>query len=215
MHWLQTGCSISYICIGFQSTMDTKLYPLEICKIVSGMLYVIDQSGEEFLGKHAIFKTLYLADKMKLAATGYPIWGSHHVKMEYGPVNSAARDIFEHEYKRGEESLVRFNGRNLLDVFEIQNETKSYKVKGKIAYDLKYLTKKDLQYLNMAIEEMRRIGFGDVAFARRAHESHDEAWEKATLGQRMSIRDILKAGGGSEDLAMAYDELQAELEGLL
>lgn len=194
--------------------MDAKLYPLEISKMVAGILYVIENSGQEFLDKHSIFKVIYLADKMRLAETGVTVFPSHHVKMTYGPVNSLAKDLLDLEIRKGESSLFRYEGLPVGRVFLTTNATgdENFNVKALVPASKKFFTRKDVDYLDRAITEIRAIGFGKNSFSQRTDHSHDEAWHQAEMNQRIQNREIMKAGGASLEFVTAFVEHEASLE---
>ena len=137
---------------------------------------------------HKIFKILYFADQKHLANYGRTITGDKYIAMQKGPVPSRVYDIFK--IIKGE--YIFENKNNLSKFFKIEN---GYIVKPLAKPDLDLFSESDIECLNESIKENEGLDFGELK-----DKSHDLAWDQADKNDLISIFDIAKAGGASEEI---------------
>ena len=178
-------------------------------KIIAAIIYIVQKlGGTKPIDHHTIFKTMYLADKRRLAAWGTPIFNEEYIKMEWGPVPSTARDIF----KKGAsgETSATYKDLGLADVFNFHGESE---ISAKIGTDLKYLAPVDILYLDESIEEIRGFGMGKEGFAKRSSITHDSAWLGSEMNRPIPRKTILLASGNLQAL-QSFEEHE-ELEEMI
>lgn len=155
-------------------------------KALNAALYVA--SHFEKVGFHKIFKILYFADQKHIANYGRTITEDKYIAMQKGPVPSRVYDIFK--IIKGESILE--DKYNFSKYLKIEN---GYIVKPRIKPDLDLFSDSDIECLNDSIKENGELKFGELK-----DKSHDSAWNQADKNDRISIFDIAKAGGASEEM---------------
>ena len=165
---------------------------------LNAVLYIIQQMGGK-VDMHKIFKTLFFADQAHLSKYGRTITGDVYIAMNYGPVPSKTDDIFK--AIRGDSFFAP--GEELSGYFHFINR---YFVKNDKKADLDYLSKSDVQCLDISIKMCK-----DKSFDELTRMSHGLAWQSTARDQQMSYADILREEGDSEGY-INYISNKLELE---
>lgn len=156
---------------------------------LESVLYVAEHIGGR-KDMHKIFKTLYFADREHLSRYGRSITGDSYIAMEYGPVPSFINDIFK--AVRGNSF---FSGRSddLQGYFHFVN---NYVIEPDRKPDMDYLSDTDVECLDFAISKCKGKSFKELT-----KMSHDLAWSNTQKDRKMSVKDILRENGDTEEYA--------------
>lgn len=156
---------------------------------LEAVLYVAEHIDDR-KDMHKIFKTLYFADREHLSRYGRSITGDYYIAMSYGPVPSFIDDIFK--AVRGNSF---FSGRSddLKGYFHFIN---NYVIEPDREPDMDYLSETDVECLDYAISICKGKSFGELT-----EMSHDLAWTRTKKDRRMSVKDILRENGDTEEYA--------------
>lgn len=169
---------------------------------LQSVLYVLERMGGK-CDMHKVCKVLYFADQHHLSKYGRSITGDDYIAMNYGPVPSRIDDILkavrgdsyfsDTEYADSLKSCLRFFNR-----FYIQALTSP---------NMDYLSDSDVECLDWSIALCRDKSFGELT-----EFSHGPAWQNTSRDRRMSVKDILREAGDSEEYVQYIDmKLKAEL----
>lgn len=156
---------------------------------LEAVLYIAQNLGER-KDMHKIFKTLYFADSDHLSRYGRSITGDNYIAMSYGPVPSKIDDIFK--AVRGDSFFSDCAG-SLKTYFHFVNK---FVIEPNKKADMDYLSETDVECLNRAILKCK-----DKTFNELVDMSHDMAWNNTRKDREMSVKDILRENGESEEYA--------------
>lgn len=154
---------------------------------------------EGTLDYYKIFKILYFADLNHIAKYGSPIFGDRYIAMKDGPVPSHIYDEFK-SLRYNSETLSRFN-----DNFKVNG----YYVSQIKPVDLDLLSKSEIDALINSIQDNKHLSYGTLT-----KKAHGLAWESADRDNDISIFDMAKEAGASEDL-LKYINHQIEIESVV
>ena len=110
--------------------------------------------------------------------------------MSYGPVPSKIDDIFK--AVRGDSFFSDCAG-SLKTYFHFVNK---FVIEPNRKADMHYLSETDIECLNRAILKCK-----DKTFNELVDMSHDMAWNNTRKNREMSVKDILRENGESEEYA--------------
>lgn len=154
---------------------------------MEAVLYVAQNIGQR-KDMHKIFKTLYFADREHLSRYGRSITGDIYIAMSYGPVPSKIDDIFK--AVRGD-SYFSDRADDLKEYFHFVNK---YVIEANRKANLDYLSETDLECLDLSIEKCKGKSFEELT-----NMSHDLAWTNTKKDREMSVKDILRENGDTEE----------------
>lgn len=139
---------------------------------------------------HKLCKILYFADQRHLSTYGRSITGDQYIAMQYGPVPSCVDDILK--AVRGD-SFFSANEqiKTLKKSLSFENR---YVIVGTSTPDMDVLSESDVECLDFAIEICK-----DKNFDQLTSFSHGLAWSNTCPDRRMSVKDILREAGDSEE----------------
>lgn len=166
-------------------------FPIRPEKIVETMLYLTHKGIE--LSQYKTVKLLYLADREHFRRFGRPISFDRYVAMDYGPVASVARKIFQGESVRGI---------NLGDLpFEINKIGKYFFIENpKKDIQRSLFSKSDLLVLDEIVEQYGRSEFGELYKLTHKHFAYTRAWDnRNTNADPMFFEDFLDETADKED----------------
>ena len=186
-HDLYYLCVMNNIC---NFSKDTTL---------SAVLYIVENYGGTS-DMHKIFKTLYFADKEHLARFGRSITRDSYIAMNYGPVPSKTDDIFK--AVRGD-SFFSDSAEDLKKYFSFVNK---YTIKALQKPNMDYLSQSDVECLDNAIRLCKPLNFGQLTDL-----SHGLAWQNTQADRTISVKDILREAGETEEYA-EYISREIQLE---
>ena len=166
-------------------------------KAMEAVLYVAQNIGSR-KDMHKIFKTLYFADREHLSRYGRSITGDRYIAMSYGPVPSNINDIFK--AVRGD-SFFSDKAEELKDYFHFINK---FIIETKRKADMDCLSESDVECLDFAIKICKGKTFSELT-----NMSHDIAWTNTQKDREMSVKDILRENGNTEEYA---DYIACKLE---
>lgn len=145
---------------------------------------------------HKICKILYFADQMHLSRYSRSITGDDYIRMQYGPVPSKVDDIFK--AVRGDSFFSDSEASNELEkYFTFQNR---YIIRQLAKVDMDYLSESDVECLDESIEMCK-----DKSFGALTEFSHGLAWQSTSPDRKMSVKDILREAGDSEEYVEYID----------
>lgn len=156
---------------------------------VEAILYVAGRIGER-KDMHKIFKTLYFADREHLSRYGRSITGDVYIAMSYGPVPSKIDDIFK--AVRGDSFFSGYAG-------EFKNDFKfvnKFVIEPLRDADMDFLSETDVECLDYGIDKCKGKSFSELV-----EMSHDLAWNNTRKDREMSVKDILRENGETEEYA--------------
>lgn len=156
-------------------------------RALQSVLYIIEAMGGR-CDMHKIFKTLYFADRMHISEYGRSITSDRYIAMQFGPVPSKTDDIFK--AVRGD-SFFSDKADDLKTYFRFVNK---YIVEGCVAPDVDYLSESDVECLDKAILLCKNLNFGQLT-----ELSHGLAWQSTSRDREMSVKDILREAGDTEE----------------
>lgn len=156
---------------------------------MEAVLYIA-QNIERRRDMHKIFKTLYFADREHLSRYGRSITGDSYIAMSYGPVPSKIDDIFK--AIRGDSFFATYAD-DLKEYFHFVNK---YVIEPNRNADMDFLSETDVECLNFAIAKCK-----DKTFEELVKMSHDMAWNNTRKDREMSVKDILRENGDTEEYA--------------
>lgn len=165
---------------------------------INALLYIIEQMGGK-VDMHKAFKTLYFADRAHLSKYGRSITGDDYIAMKYGPVPSQADDMLK--AVRG--SSYFSNSAQAKELLKYFSFVDGYVFKANCACDKDYLSESDLECLNEAIAITK-----DKSFRQLVNLSHSLAWNSTDENCQISVADILRENGESEDYVKYITEKQ-------
>lgn len=177
----------------FTMSNNIKLFRKE--PTMNAVLYIISKMGGK-VDMHKIFKTLYFADMMHLSKYGRSVTGDVYIAMEYGPVPSKTDDIFK--AVRGDSY---FPAGELAEYFHFVNK---YVVANSRECDLDWLSESDIECLDAAIEKCKGKSFDEIT-----NMSHGLAWQNTARNREISVKDMLRENGETEEYV---DYIAHELE---
>lgn len=162
---------------------------------MQAILYILTKLGGQS-DMHKICKILYFADQMHLSRYSRSITGDDYIRMQYGPVPSKVDDIFK--AVRGDSF---FSGSETSDelkkYFTFQNR---YIIRQLAKVDMDYLSESDIECLDESIAMCKDKSFGELT-----EFSHGLAWQSTSPDRKMSVKDILREAGDSEEYVEYID----------
>lgn len=179
--------------------MDNHIYNLEIEKIKSVLLYIVNRIDNADLLK--VFKILYFAEQKHLNIYGNPIVSDNYIAMKNGPVPSAIYDLFKEV--RGDKQKVDKNN-TFYNAFSISEKANVF---AKETEDLEYLSKSNVICIDSSICENKNLTFNELS-----EKSHDSAWNSAEKDNEMNFIEIAKAGGANDEMLKYISECLSHKE---
>lgn len=137
---------------------------------------------------HKIFKILYFAERHHLAEYGREITGDKYCAMKNGPVPSTIYDLL-----KALQAGRNFGDTDYSNEIDVKEAFHISLINQNINFDI--FSESDIECLLESIEDNKELSFGTLT-----NKSHDYAWKAADENNVMSIFDIAKAGGASEDV---------------
>lgn len=162
-----------------------NLYDKDVA--MNAVLYILGSVGGRW-DMHAIFKTLYFADRAHLSRYARTITGDVYIAMQYGPVPSRTDDIFK--AVRGDSY---FSAGELGRYFHFVNR---WTVEADMAADMDYLSETDVECLDEAVGLCKSKDFKELT-----ELSHGPAYECTACDRRMDYGDILREAGDTDAYA--------------
>ena len=160
---------------------------------IQAILYIAHHIDRKDI--HRICKILYFADQEHLSRYGRSITGDTYIAMAYGPVPSKIEDIFK--AVRGDSFFYEYAD-ELRDYFEFTNK---YYLNPKKEANLDYLSETDIECLDNSISKCKELSFNQLT-----ELSHDIAWNSTRRDRAMSVKDILRETGDSDEYANYISE---------
>lgn len=166
---------------------------------IQSVLYIAREIGAK-KDMHKIFKTLYFADREHLSRYGRSITGDTYIAMQFGPVPSKIDDIFK--AVRGD-SYFSDKADDLKKYFHFVNK---YMIVADVEPNMNYLSDTDKECLDYAIALCK-----DKSFQELTDLSHDVAWHNTHNDRAISVKDIIRENGETEEYA-EYVNYMMQLE---
>ena len=163
---------------------------------INAVMYILSALGGRS-DMHKVCKILYFADQKHLSRYSRSITGADYIRMNYGPVPSQVDDMFK--AVRGDSFFSNTaEAEWLATYFSFYNR---YMLKQEKAPDMDYLSETDIECLDEAIALCI-----DKNFAELTEMSHGLAWQNTQQDRKMSVKDILREAGDSEDYVDYIDQ---------
>ena len=168
---------------------------MDINKLKSIVLYVLNKTPDKTLGKHELFKILYFASQKRLVRYGRAMITDFHA-LQYGPVPLELYNYLKHSDNSAKLSVIV--GKNTITTVEKP--------------DVDELSKVDIQCLDESFAENHGLSFNELV-----SKSHGFAWKKAKFkgfeknDRNIDIIDIaIEAGAGEKTLEYIYEQIELE-----
>lgn len=165
-------------------------------RIKEVLLYILSKTG--VIDYYHLMKILYLAERQHLAKWGEKITTDDYYALPHGPVPTRIYDALK-VVKEGDKGL-------LADVITVEKDMPN--VTPLRTPNMEYLSKSEVEALDNAIAKNIVKSFAELE-----QMTHDEYYHKALAnGRKMSIEDIARSGGASEEMIqfireeMAFDK---------
>lgn len=165
-------------------------------RAINAILYVAKALERSDI--HKICKILYFADQMSFSKYGRSITGDTYIAMNYGPVPSYIEDIFKAVRKQ---SYFSKYATEFAGIFSFKND---YILVAEKEPDMDCLSESDVRCLDYAIEKCK-----DLDFERLTAISHGYAWSNTAKDRPISVDDILKECGDSDEYIDYVNEMIA------
>ncbi len=163
---------------------------------INAVMYILSVLGGRS-DMHRICKILYFADQLHLSRYSRSITGADYIRMNYGPVPSQVDDMFK--AVRGDSYFSDTSEADWLkEYFSFYNR---YTIDQKKQPNMDYLSETDIECLNEAIERCKGKNFSELT-----EMSHGIAWQNTQQDRKMSIKDILREAGDSEEYVEYIDQ---------
>lgn len=170
-------------------------------RTINALLYIIEKIGGR-VDMHKAFKTLYFADRMHLSKYGRSITGDVYIAMQYGPVPSRTDDMLK--AVRGDSFFSDTEqAKRIGEYFHFINRII---FTSNVKCDKDCLSESDIECLDNAIATTK-----DLSFEALTRASHDYAWNHTKLGREISVKDIMRENGETEEYT-EYVVHEIELE---
>jgi uncharacterized phage-associated protein len=165
-------------------------------RIKEVLLYILSKTG--VVDYYHLMKILYLAERQHLAKWGEKITSDDYYALPHGPVPTRIYDSLKN-VKEGKKGF-------LSDVIVVDKDSPN--VTPLRTPDMDYLSKSEIEALDNAIAKNIVKSFAELE-----QMTHDEYYNKALVnGRRMSVEDIARSGGATEQMIefireqMAFDK---------
>ena len=176
---------------------SVKTYDDQVIKEV--LLYILSKTG--VVDYYHLMKILYLAERQHLAKWGEKITTDDYYALPHGPVPTRIYDSLK--------AVKDGKGGFLSDVVSVDGNSPN--VTPLREPDMNYLSKSEVDALDNAIAKNIVKSFQELE-----QMTHDEYYYKALEnGRKMSIEDIARSGGASEQMVEFIIEDQAVNKALL
>jgi len=166
-------------------------------RIKEVLLYILSKTG--VVDYYHLMKILYLAERQHLAKWGEKITSDDYYALPHGPVPTRIYDSLKN-VKEGKKGF-------LSDVIVVDKDSPN--VTPLRTPDMDYLSKSEIEALDNAIAKNIVKSFAELE-----QMTHDEYYNKALVnGRRMSVEDIARSGGATEQMIefireqMAFDKV--------
>lgn len=175
-------------------------------KLVELVLYILDRTGG--VDFYHAFKILYFAEMKHLAKWGSGIVPDEFCALKYGPVPTQLYDAVKN-LSQPDRTLSQ----DLSEVVQFAGEDASNVLLSKRPADMKFLSKSEIEALDLSIEENKSLTFGQLM-----RKSHDKAWDEANrrvngtnIISPVSMAKVLNA----DEAMLDYIEEQMQIESAL
>lgn len=158
-------------------------------KTINALLHIIERMNGK-VDMHKAFKTLYFADRYHLSKYGRSITGDDYIAMNYGPVPSKTDDMLK--AVRGD-SYFSYS-QQAIELQKYFHFIDRFTFEGKVACNRDWLSETDFECLDEAILLTK-----DLSFQQLTTLSHDYAWSQTPKDEKISIGNILRECGNSEE----------------
>ncbi len=162
---------------------------------LNAILYVLNKMGGQ-CDIHKICKLLYFADQKHLSLYGRAITGDDYLKKTYGPVPSKIYEIlsavrgdsFFSEYATQYRLMFKFVNNYIIQALQKPNSD--------------YLSESDIECLDYSIQKYAHLNFNELTSI-----SHGLAWNNTNMERKISVKDILREIGDTEEYVAYVDEM--------
>lgn len=160
-------------------------------KIIEAITWVSNNIKDS--SRYVVLKTLFYADKFHLQKYGRPITGDTYIKMDMGPVASAAYNIIKADPFLPENVLAAAN-----DAFLVGGPREP--IVPKRDADEDWFSETDLECLNSAAKKCQAMNFGELK-----EETHrEQAWISAEMNREMNLALLIDQDTPNRDALIEY-----------
>lgn len=172
-------------------------------KLIEIVVYILNITEE--LDYYRIFKILYFAEREHLSKYGMRMVTDNFVALENGPVPTELYDAIKKELRTRDLFNELYKA-----IAKVDSSDANYFFKALRKPDMDYLSRSEIDCLDISIKENARLTFGELK-----NKSHDIAWKKAWDSNKrvknISVKDIAIAGKATNDV-LEYLEEHIEVE---
>jgi uncharacterized phage-associated protein len=128
-----------------------------------------------------IVKIIFFADKMHLNRYGRPLIGDTYIKMEYGPVPSAIKDLITRDMWLSPRQIEKISTAINID------RNNHYSATPNRDADLSYFSKSDLNCLSESFENYKNSTFDELYTITHQERCYIEADEKGPIDYTLMV----------------------------
>ena len=156
----------------------TITFQINYHKILESVVYCAFKMGGS-INKYNLMKVIFFADKYHLNRYMRPITGDRYVKMQYGTVPSATKDMIDTKDRDWVLHTLQ------IDDYPFSCETvkTDYLIKAKREPKIEYFSESDVEALDKGIAE-----YGNLSFKEVERKNHEETcWQKTDMNKDISF----------------------------
>ena len=154
--------------------------------IVQALHHLIHNAGDGVMTKLYLLKTIYLADRYHLRKYGRLITGADYLAMRMGPVASQVKSAIESDIS-GDVEMNK--------LFAPLGKCRDTAFKSICPLQREYLSDTELEALDMALAQFKKIGSGDIVKYTHAFpewKNCEESLQDSLRHVRLPLRDAIR-----------------------
>lgn len=131
-----------------------------------------------------IVKIMFFADKMHLNRYGRPLIGDTYIKMQYGPVPSAIKDLIKQDMWLSPKQLDKIS-----NAVTIEKNNSYFKTTANRDADISYFSKSDLKCLSESFERYKDSSFDELYTLTHKEKFYVETNDNSPIDYKSMIDD--------------------------
>jgi len=181
----------------------------EVMTLKAVILYIINNTNDDKCDVYHIVKTAYYAQQLHFSEYATPLFMDEFHALKFGPVPSKIYDILR--VARGDVRSKDFlHDERLVEIASSINFSDEY-YSSKEDPDMSYLSKSNVECLDMAIEKVSQMTFESIV-----SDTHGEEWKRAYGSDSKILDDInIAKEAGADEAHLEYLKDSLEIEKLL
>ena len=130
-----------------------------------------------------VVKIMFFADKLHLNKYARPLVGDRYIKMQYGPVPSAIKDLITKNMWLSPQQSEKIS--TAIDIID----EKHYKIIPKRKADLSFFSKSDISCLTESFENYKNATFEELYTLTHQEPCYIEAEEKGSIDYALMVNN--------------------------